>query len=111
MERITATVKNTASHTGEANQPLGGCRHGGQNNGEMMKQVTSKMRLINETSNRISDIIDLIDAIAFQTNILALNAAVESGAPASTAAALRWWRVKFASLPRRVRHLPAKSAS
>ncbi len=37
------------------------------------------MRLINETSNRMSDIIDLIDAIAFQTNILAPNAAVGSG--------------------------------
>jgi len=49
-----------------------------KSNGEMMKQVTQKMRLINETSNRMSDIINLIDAIAFQTNILALNAAVEA---------------------------------
>ncbi len=35
----------------------------------MMKQVTEKMRVINDTSNRMSDIINLIDSIAFQTNI------------------------------------------
>ena len=78
MEQITATVKNTASHTGEATNLSADAATVVKNNGEMMKQVTSKMRLINETSNRMSDIIDLIDAIAFQTNILALNAAVEA---------------------------------
>ena len=78
MEQITATVKNTASHTGEATHLSADAAMVVKNNGEMMKQVTSKMRLINETSNRMSDIIDLIDAIAFQTNILALNAAVEA---------------------------------
>lgn len=78
MEQITATVKNTASHTGEATNLSADAAAVVKNNGEMMKQVTSKMRLINETSNRMSDIIDLIDAIAFQTNILALNAAVEA---------------------------------
>lgn len=78
MEQITATVKNTASHTGEATNLSADAAAVVKNNGEMMKQVTSKMRLINETSNRMSDIIDLIDTIAFQTNILALNAAVEA---------------------------------
>ena len=78
MEQITATVKNTASHTGEATNLSADAAAVVKNNGEMMKQVTSKMRLINETSNRMSDIIDLIDAIAFQTNILALNAAIEA---------------------------------
>ena len=78
MEQITATVKNTASHTGEATTLSADAATVVKSNGEMMKQVTSKMRLINETSNRMSDIIDLIDAIAFQTNILALNAAVEA---------------------------------
>jgi len=78
MEQITATVKNTASHTGEATHLSADAAKVVKSNGEMMKQVTSKMRLINETSNRMSDIINLIDSIAFQTNILALNAAVEA---------------------------------
>jgi len=78
MEQITATVKNTASHTGEATHLSADAARVVKSNGEMMKQVTSKMRLINETSNRMSDIINLIDSIAFQTNILALNAAVEA---------------------------------
>jgi hypothetical protein len=82
-----------------------------KNNGEMMKQVTSKMRLINETSNRMSDIINLIDSIAFQTNILALNAAVEALVRVNMVVVLRSWPVKFASWPRRAPPLPVKSAS
>jgi len=75
MEQITATVKNTAEHTGEATKLSAGAATVVKNNGEMMNQVTQKMRVINETTNRMSDIINLIDSIAFQTNILALNAA------------------------------------
>lgn len=44
----------------------------------MMLQLTEKMRAINSSSSQMTDIINLIDAIAFQTNILALNAAVEA---------------------------------
>ncbi|MBR7293315.1 methyl-accepting chemotaxis protein, partial [Klebsiella pneumoniae] len=47
MEQITATVKNTASHTGEATNLSADAAAVVKNNGEMMKQVTSKMRLIN----------------------------------------------------------------
>lgn len=79
VEQTAASMEQiTASHTGEATNLSADAAAVVKNNGEMMKQVTSKMRLINETSNRMSDIIDLIDAIAFQTNILALNAAVEA---------------------------------
>ena len=104
MEQITATVKNTASHTGEATTLSADAATVVKNNGEMMKQVTSKMRLINETSNRMSDIIDLIDAIAFQTNILALNAAVEAARAGEHGRG-------FAVVAGEVRQLAQKSAS
>ena len=104
MEQITATVKNTASHTGEATHLSADAAMVVKNNGEMMKQVTSKMRLINETSNRMSDIIDLIDAIAFQTNILALNAAVEAARAGEHGRG-------FAVVAGEVRQLAQKSAS
>ncbi|MFK3913383.1 methyl-accepting chemotaxis protein [Enterobacter cancerogenus] len=104
MEQITATVKNTASHTGEATNLSADAAAVVKNNGEMMKQVTSKMRLINETSNRMSDIIDLIDAIAFQTNILALNAAVEAARAGEHGRG-------FAVVAGEVRQLAQKSAS
>lgn len=104
MEQITATVKNTASHTGEATLLSADAAAAVKNNGEMMKQVTSKMRLINDTSNRMSDIIDLIDAIAFQTNILALNAAVEAARAGEHGRG-------FAVVAGEVRQLAQKSAS
>ncbi|EAA7628223.1 methyl-accepting chemotaxis protein [Salmonella enterica subsp. enterica serovar Cerro] len=78
MEQITSTVKNTADHTSEATKLSAGAASVVKNNGEMMNQVTQKMRVINDTANRMSDIINIIDSIAFQTNILALNAAVEA---------------------------------
>lgn len=49
-----------------------------KNNGQMMIQLTDKMRAINGSSQKMTDIINLIDSIAFQTNILALNASVEA---------------------------------
>ncbi|MEG1210391.1 MAG: methyl-accepting chemotaxis protein [Leclercia sp.] len=104
MEQITATVKNTAAHTGEATTLSADAATVVKNNGEMMKQVTHKMRLINETSNRMSDIINLIDSIAFQTNILALNAAVEAARAGEHGRG-------FAVVAGEVRQLAQKSAS
>ncbi|STQ58252.1 methyl-accepting chemotaxis protein IV [Pseudescherichia vulneris] len=104
MEQITATVKNTASHTTEATQLSADAATVVKTNGAMMKQVTEKMRVINDTSSRMSDIINLIDAIAFQTNILALNAAVEAARAGEHGRG-------FAVVAGEVRQLAQKSAS
>jgi len=118
MEQITVTVKNTAAHTGDATHLSADAALVVKNNGEMMKQVTQKMRLINDTSNRMSDIINLIDAIAFQTNILALNAAVEAARAgehgrgfAVVAGEVRQLAQKSASSSREIRQLIESSTS
>ncbi|EDV4716905.1 N-6 DNA methylase [Salmonella enterica] len=104
MEQITATVKNTADHTSEATKLSASAASVVKNNGEMMNQVTQKMRVINDTANRMSDIINIIDSIAFQTNILALNAAVEAARAGEHGRG-------FAVVAGEVRQLAQKSAS
>lgn len=104
MEQITSTVKNTADHTSEAIKLSAGAASVVKNNGEMMHQVTQKMRVINDTANRMSDIINIIDSIAFQTNILALNAAVEAARAGEHGRG-------FAVVAGEVRQLAQKSAS
>lgn len=104
MEQITATVKNTYDNTSIATRLSSEAASVVKSNGEMMSQVTSKMRMINDTSNRMSDIINLIDSIAFQTNILALNAAVEAARAGEHGRG-------FAVVAGEVRQLAQKSAS
>ncbi|MDF4405413.1 methyl-accepting chemotaxis protein, partial [Vibrio parahaemolyticus] len=78
MEQITSTGKNTTEHTHEASMLAEQAAVVVQNNGQMMNQLTNKRRAINSSSLQMTDIINLIDSIAFQTNILALNASVEA---------------------------------
>ncbi|WP_235376186.1 methyl-accepting chemotaxis protein, partial [Proteus faecis] len=78
MEQMTSTVKNTTDHTHNAINVAEKTEVAVHHNGKMMLQLTEKMRAINSSSSQMTDIINLIDAIAFQTNILALNAAVEA---------------------------------
>ncbi|MDU6925247.1 methyl-accepting chemotaxis protein [Franconibacter helveticus] len=104
MEQMTSTIKNTYDNTSVATKLSTEAASTVKNNGQMMRQVTDKMRLINETSNRMSEIINLIDAIAFQTNILALNAAVEAARAGEHGRG-------FAVVAGEVRQLAQKSAS
>ena len=78
MEELGSTVKQNADSAREANQLAASASSVATQGGEVVSQVVDTMRGINESSRRISDIISVIDGIAFQTNILALNAAVEA---------------------------------
>jgi methyl-accepting chemotaxis protein len=78
MEQLSATVRNNTDNARQANQLALGASHVASQGGEVVGQVVSTMRGINDSSKKIADIIAVIDGIAFQTNILALNAAVEA---------------------------------
>ncbi|MDT8993077.1 methyl-accepting chemotaxis protein [Curvibacter sp. APW13] len=78
MEELSSTVKQNADAARQANQLAANASQVATRGGEVVGQVVETMRGINESSRKISDIISVIDGIAFQTNILALNAAVEA---------------------------------
>ncbi len=78
MEQLNATVKQNADNAHQANQLAQSASSVALRGGEVVAQVVGTMKDINESSRKISDIISVIDGIAFQTNILALNAAVEA---------------------------------
>ncbi|WP_143541760.1 methyl-accepting chemotaxis protein [Rhodoferax fermentans] len=78
MEELSSTVKQNADNARQANQLAQNASSVAIKGGEVVAQVVDTMKGINEASRKISDIISVIDGIAFQTNILALNAAVEA---------------------------------
>ena len=78
MEQLGSTVRQNAESARQANQLAVNASQVAQQGGQVVQEVVSTMRGINDASQRIADIIGVIDGIAFQTNILALNAAVEA---------------------------------
>jgi methyl-accepting chemotaxis protein len=78
MEELGSTVSQSADNARQANQLATNASAVAQQGGEVVAQVVHTMKEINDSSKRISEIISVIDGIAFQTNILALNAAVEA---------------------------------
>jgi methyl-accepting chemotaxis protein len=78
MEELSSTVKQNADSARTANQLAQSASSVAIQGGKVVDQVVETMKGINESSRKISDIISVIDGIAFQTNILALNAAVEA---------------------------------
>jgi len=78
MEELTSTVKNNAENAQQANSVSTKARELAENGGEIVTSAVNAMAEINDSSNKISAIIGVIDEIAFQTNLLALNASVEA---------------------------------
>jgi methyl-accepting chemotaxis protein len=78
MESLTSTVQNSTDSARQASALASNASMVAQRGGEVVSQVVTTMQEIDASSKKISDIISVIDGIAFQTNILALNAAVEA---------------------------------
>ena len=78
MEQLSSTVRQNADNAQQANQLAVSASKVAVEGGDVVQRVVGTMREINTSSQRIADIIGVIDGIAFQTNILALNAAVEA---------------------------------
>ena len=78
MEQLTATVQHNSETAQQATQLASSACATAERGGVVVGQVVATMDTITQASKKISDIIGVIDGIAFQTNILALNAAVEA---------------------------------
>jgi methyl-accepting chemotaxis protein len=78
MEELTTTVRQNADNARQASQLAITASDVAVRGGAVVGEVVATMGAINESANKIVDIISVIDGIAFQTNILALNAAVEA---------------------------------
>jgi methyl-accepting chemotaxis protein len=104
MEELTSTVKHNADNARQANQLAASAAQVAVKGGAVVAQVVGTMDSINQSSQKIVDIIAVIDGIAFQTNILALNAAVEAARAGEQGRG-------FAVVASEVRNLAQRSAS
>ncbi|AMG35687.1 methyl-accepting chemotaxis protein [Achromobacter xylosoxidans] len=78
MEQLASTVKQNADNARQANQLAASASDVAERGGSAVAEVVNTMQGISASSRKISEIVSVIDGIAFQTNILALNAAVEA---------------------------------
>jgi methyl-accepting chemotaxis protein len=78
LEEITSTVKNSSGQADHASRLVGAAKEGAEKSRQVVDQAIGAMGRIEAASGQISQIISVIDEIAFQTNLLALNAGVEA---------------------------------
>jgi methyl-accepting chemotaxis protein len=104
MEQMTSTVKQNADNASQASQLAMAARNHAEQGGAVVSRAVQAMAGINDSSNRIADIIGVIDEIAFQTNLLALNAAVEAARAGEQGRG-------FAVVATEVRNLAGRSAT
>ena len=104
MEQITGTVKQNSTNAATANELSSKANQVASDGGKVVDEAVSAMGSIEKSSKKISDIIGVIDEIAFQTNLLALNAAVEAARAGDAGKG-------FAVVASEVRSLAGRSAS
>jgi len=104
MEEMTATVRQNADNTTQANGLAAVARDQANKGGAVVSKAVGAMSEISQSSKKISNIISVIDEIAFQTNLLALNAAVEAARAGEQGRG-------FAVVASEVRNLAGRSAT
>ncbi|WP_375588628.1 HAMP domain-containing methyl-accepting chemotaxis protein [Hoeflea alexandrii] len=104
LDEITSTVKSSSQRAEEASDMVGTAKAGAEKSGAVVKNAISAMERIEESSKQISQIISVIDDIAFQTNLLALNAGVEAARAGEAGKG-------FAVVAQEVRELAGRSAN
>ncbi|MEQ8589684.1 MAG: methyl-accepting chemotaxis protein [Roseitalea porphyridii] len=104
LDQITATVRNTSQRADEASAMVASAKSGAEKSGSVVRNAIGAMQKIEESSGRISQIISVIDDIAFQTNLLALNAGVEAARAGEAGKG-------FAVVAQEVRELAQRSAT
>ncbi len=103
LEEITANVGASAQRAQEARDVAGSAKASAEKSGEVVSQAVDAMSRIEDSSSKISNIIGVIDEIAFQTNLLALNAGVEAARAGEAGRG-------FAVVAQEVRELAQRSA-
>ncbi len=104
LEEVTTAVKDSAVRAEEAGALVSRTRVGAERSGEVVRRAVDAMHAIEKSSSEISNIIGVIDEIAFQTNLLALNAGVEAARAGEAGKG-------FAVVAQEVRELAQRSAS
>ena len=103
VDEITATVRNSTEMTGHAQKVVLTAKQKADTSAHVVQNAVTAMQRIKDSSDKISQIIDVIDAIAFQTNLLALNAGVEAARAGDAGKG-------FAVVAQEVRELAQRSA-